>query len=112
MVLMRGLIVSWFVVLSLVLPIGGQLLFIPTSDCMASEAAEMEEPSASDETFTGVGRIGTGEKARRPVLLVITGSHPVGTCISLSAPSLERAMAAVPLSSARPVYQQISVYRI
>ncbi len=112
MIVMRGLIASWFMLLSLVMPIGGALLLAPASDCMANEAAEMDERSASDETFAGVVRISTGEKARRPVPLVMTFSHPVGTQISLSAPPIERPVTAFPSSYARPVYQHISVYRI
>jgi hypothetical protein len=112
MVMMRGLMASWFLLLGLVMPIGGTLLPAPASDCMANEAAEMEERSASDETFAGIVRISTGEKARRPVPLVMTFSHPVATRISLSAPPIERAVTAFPSSYARPVYQHISVYRI
>jgi hypothetical protein len=111
MVLLRGLIVSWFVLLSLGVPICGLLLSAPTSDRMASEAGEMEEHSSSDEIFARVGRIVTGAKARTEPL-VVTGSHQVGTRVSLSAPSLECAMTASVRSPALPVYQSISVYRI
>jgi hypothetical protein len=111
MVLLRGLVVSWFVLLGLGVPICGELLSTPTSDRMASEAGEMEECSSSDAIFARVGRIVTGAKART-VLLVVTGSHHVGTRDSLSAPSLERAMTASVRSPVLPVYQRISVYRI
>lgn len=111
MVLLRGLVVSWFVLLGLGVPICGELLSTPTSDRMASEAGEMEDHSSSDEIFARVGRIVTGAKARTEPL-VVTGSHQVGTRVSLSAPSLECAMTASVRSPALPVYQRISVYRI
>ena len=111
MVFMRGLLVSWFVLASLVVPIGGELFSAQASECMASEAARMEEYSASDEILARVGRIATGEKART-VPLVVSSSHHVGTHVSPPAPSLERAVTASLRSHARPVYQHISVYRI
>lgn len=111
MVLLRGLVVSWFVLLGLGVPICGELLSTPTSDRMASEAGEMEDHSSSGEIFARGGMIVTGAKART-VSLVVTGSHQVGARVSLSAPSLECAMTASVRSPALPVYQRISVYRI
>ena len=67
MVLMRVLIVSWFVLQCLVAPIGARTLPAPTSDFTASDIAEQEEYSAYDEALVGVVRIRKDKMARRTV---------------------------------------------
>lgn len=112
MVLMRVLIVSWFALLCLVVPIGAQILDAPTSDFTASDAAEQEEHSAYDEALAWVVRIRKDKMARRTVPLVTTYSQQVCSRFSLSPPLIRRTVTAVPRSHALRVHQLISVYRI
>jgi hypothetical protein len=112
MVLMRVLLVSWFVLQCLVAPIGAQILPAPTSDFTASDAAEQEEHSAYDEAPVGVVRIREGKMARRTMSLVTTCSHALSSRVSLAPPLIGRTVTASPRSSALRVHQRISVYRI
>jgi hypothetical protein len=112
MVLIRVLLVSWFVLQCLVVPIGAQIFPAPTSDFTASDAAEQDEHSADDEAPFGVVRIGTGEKARKTTPLVQTCFQGLCTRVSLSPPLIRRAVTAFPHSHALRVHQRMSVYRI
>jgi hypothetical protein len=112
MVLMRVLIVSWFVLQCVVVPIGAQILPAPTSDFTASDAGEQEEYSAYDEALAEVVRIRKDKMARRTVPLVTTYSQQLSSRVSLSPPLIVRTMTAIPRSHALRVHQRISVYRI
>jgi hypothetical protein len=112
MVLMRVLIVSWFVVQCLVIPIGAQIFPTPASDFTASDAAEQEEQPAYDEALAGVIRIKKDKMARKTVPLVTTCSQQGSSHFSLSPPLIRRTVTAVPRSHALRVHQRISVYRI
>jgi hypothetical protein len=112
MVLMRVLIVSWFVLQCLVVPIGAQILPAPTSDITASAAGEQEEYSAYDEALAGVVRIRKDKMARRTVPLVTTYSQQLSSCVSLAPLLIRNTVTAFPRSHALRVHQLISVYRI
>jgi len=101
MVLMRVLIVSWFLLQCLVVPIGARILPAPTSDFTASDAAEQEEYSAYDEALAEVVRIRKDKMARRTV-----------PRFSLAPLLIRRTVTAFPRSHALRVHQLISVYRI
>jgi hypothetical protein len=106
MVLMRLLIVSWFVLQCVVVPIGAQIRPAPTSDFTPSDAAELEEHSAYDEALAEVVRIRRGKLARKIC------SQQVCARFSLSPPHIGRTVTAFPRSPALRVHQRISVYRI
>lgn len=112
MVLMRVLIVSWFVLQCLVVPIGAQILPAPTSDFTASDAAEQEEHSAYDEAPAGVIHIRKDKLARKTVPLVTTCAQRFCSRVSLAPPLIEPTVTAFPRSHALRVHQLISVYRI
>jgi hypothetical protein len=112
MVLMRVLVVSWFVLQCLVVPIGAQILPAPTSDFTASDAGKQEEYSAYDEAPAGVVRIRKDKMARRTVPLVTTYSQQLSSRVSLSPPLIGRTVTDFPGSHALRVHQRISVYRI
>jgi hypothetical protein len=112
MVLMRVLIVSWFVLQCLVVPIGAQILPAPTSDLTASDAAEQEEHAAYDDAPVGVVRIREGKMARRTRSLVTTYAQQFCSRVSLAPPLIGRTLTAFPRSHALRVHQRISVYRI
>ncbi len=112
MVLMRVLIVSWFVLQCLVVPIGAQIYPTPTSDFTASDEAEQEEHPAYDEALAGVVRIRKDKMTRRTVPLVTTCSQQLSSCFSLAPPLIGRTVTAFPRSHALRVHQRISVYRI
>jgi hypothetical protein len=111
MVLLRGLIVSWFVVLSLVVLIGAQILPATTSDFTARNTAEMEERSAYDEVLAGVERIRNDKTARKMVPLVTISSQQVSH-FGLSPSPTGRTVTAFTRGHALRVHQLISVYRI
>jgi hypothetical protein len=108
---MRLLLVSWFVLQCLVVPIGAQILPAPTSDLTARDAAELEEHSANDEALARVVHIRTGKTARKTVPLV-TCSQRLCSRFSLSPPLIGPTVTAFPRSHALRVHQLISVYRI
>ena len=112
MLLMRVLIVSWFVLQCLVAPIGARTLPAPTSDFTASDMAEQEEYSAYDEALVGVVRIRKDKMARRTVPLVTTCAQQVCSRFSFSPAVIGRTVTALPRSHALRVHQLISVYRI
>ena len=112
MALMRVLIVAWFVLQCLVVPIGVQILPAPTSDFTASDAGEQEESLAYDEAPVGVVRIRKDTTARRTVPLVTTCAQQLSSRVSLSPPLIGRTGTAFPRSHALRVHQLISVYRI
>lgn len=112
MVLMRVLIVLWFVLQWLVVPIGAQILPAPTSDFTASDASEQEESLAYDEAPAGVVRIRKDKMARRTVSLVTTYSQQLSSRVSLAPLLIGRTVTAIPRSHALRVHQLISVYRI
>jgi hypothetical protein len=112
MALMRVLIVSWFALQCLVVPIGAQILPAPTSDFTASDAAELEEHSAYDASLAEVVRIRRGKMARNTEPLVTTYFQPLCFFFSLSPPHIGRTVTAFPRSPALRVHQRISVYRI
>ena len=112
MVLKRGLIISWFLVLSLVVLFGAQILPATASDVTARSAAEMEERSAYEEVLAGVGRIRLHKVSKMTVPLVTTSSEQLGSPFSLSPPLFGRTVTAFPRSHALRVHQLISVYRI
>jgi hypothetical protein len=112
MILMRLLIVSWFVLQCVVVPIGAQIRPAPTSDFTASDAAELEEHSANDEALAGVVRMRRGKLARKTAPLVTTCSQQVCSRFSLSPAVIGRTVTAFPRSHALRVHQRISVYRI
>lgn len=111
MVLMRLLIILWFVLQCLVVPIGAHILPAPTSDFTASDAGEQEEYSAYDEGPAGVVRIRKDKMARRTVPLVTTYSQQLSSRI-ISPPLIGRTVTPFPRSHALRVHQRISVYRI
>jgi hypothetical protein len=111
MVLIRVLIILWFVVQCLVVPIGAEILPAPTSDLTASDAAEQEEHSAYDEALAGVVRIRTGKMARETVPLA-TCSQRLCSRFNLSPPLIGLTVTAFPRSHSLRVHQLISVYRI
>jgi hypothetical protein len=112
MVLMRLLIVSWFVLQCLVVPIGAQILPAPTSDSTASDAGEQEERSAYNEALAGGIRVRNDKMARKTMPLAITCSQQLCSRFSLSPPLIGRTVTAFPRSHALRVHQRISVYRI
>ena len=112
MVVMRLLIVSWFVLQCWVVPIGAQIRPAPISDFTANDAAELEEHSAYDEALAGVVRIRRGTLARKTAPLVTTCSQQLCSRFSLSPAVIGRTVTAVPRSQALRVHQRISVYRI
>lgn len=112
MALMRVLIVSWFVLLCMVAPIGAQIRPAPTSDFTASDAAELEEHSAYDEALAGVERIRRGKLARKNAPFVTICSQQLCSRFSLSPALIVRIVTAFPRSHALRVHQRISVYRI
>jgi len=112
MALMRFLIVSWFVLQCLVVPIGAQILPAPTSDFTASNADELEEHSAYDEALAEVVRIRRGKLARKTAPLVTTCSQQLCSRFSLSPAHIGRTVTAFPHSPGLRVHQLISVYRI
>jgi hypothetical protein len=111
---MRLRIVSWFMVLCMVVPIGAQMLSAPTSYFTAGDASQSQigKHSAHDQALSGVLRIGTGEKARKTMSLVTTCSQQYCSYFSLSPPRIECTGTAFPRSHALRVHQLISVYRI
>jgi hypothetical protein len=112
MALMRVLIVSWFVLQCLVVPIGAQILPAPTFDFTASDAAEQEEHSAYNEAPAGVVRIRTDKMARKTAPLVTTCGQRFCSRVSLAPPLIGPTVTAFPRSHALRVHQLISVYRI
>ena len=112
MVLMRVLIVSWFVLQCLVVPIGAQILPAPTSDFTASDAAEQKERSEYNESLAEGIRVRNDKMARKTVSLAITYSQQLSSRVSLSPPLIGRTVTAFPRSHALRVHQLISVYRI
>jgi hypothetical protein len=111
MVLMRVLIVSWFVLQCLIVPIGAQILPAPTSDSTASNPAEQEERSAYNEALVGGIRVRNDKMARKTVPLA-TCSQQLCSRFSLSPPLIGPTVTAFPRSHALRVHQLISVYRI
>lgn len=101
MVLMRVLIIFWFVLQCLVVPIGAQSLSAPISDLTARDTAEQEEHSAYDEALAEVVGIRNDIMTRRTVPRV-----------SLAPLLIRRIGTAFPRSHALRVHQLISVYRI
>jgi hypothetical protein len=112
MVLMRVLIVSWFVLQCLVVPIGAQILPAPTSDSTASNPAEQEERSEYNEALAGGIRVRNDRMARKTVPLAITCSQRLCSRVSLAPPLIGPTVTAFPRSHALRVHQLISVYRI
>jgi hypothetical protein len=112
MVLIRALIILWFVLQCLVVPIGAQILPAPTSDFTASDAAEQEEHSAYDEAPVGVVHIREGKMTRRTMILVTTCAQQFCSRVSLAPPLIGRTVTTFPRSHALRVHQRISVYRI
>ena len=112
MVLMRVLIVSWFVLQCLVVPIGAQILPAPASDSTASDAAEQKERSEYNESLAEGIRVRNDKMARKTVSLAITCSQRLCPRFSLSPPLIGRTVNAFPRSHALRVHQLISVYRI
>ncbi len=110
--MMRLLIVSWFVLQCLVVPIGAQIRPATTSDFTSSDASELEEHSAYDEALAEVVRIRRGKLARKTTSFVTTCSHQVCYRVSLSPPLIGRTVTAIPRIHALRVHQRISVYRI
>jgi len=110
--LMRGRLVSWFVLLCLVVLIGAQILPAPTSHFTATDVSQIGKHSASDPALVGVVRIGTSEKGRKTLPLVTTYAHRFCSRVSLAPPLIGRTVTAFPRSPAQRVYQRISVYRI
>ena len=110
--MMRLLIVSWFVLQCLVVPIGAQIRPAPTSDFTASDASELEEHSTYDEALTGVVRIRRGKLARKTTPFVTICSQQLCSRFSLSPAVIGRTVTAYPRSHALRVHQRISVYRI
>lgn len=109
---MRVLLVSWFVLLCMVVPIGAHILPAPTSDFTAGDAVELEEPSADDQALAGVVRIRKDKMVRKTVLLATTCSQRFCAHVSLSPPFIGGTVTASPRSSALRLHQLISVYRI
>ncbi len=112
MALRRIRLISWFVLLCLIVLIGAQMLPATASNLTSTETPNMAKPFALDPVLLGVGRIGTGEKARPLIPIVPPCAQTVCTQVSLAPPLLERAVTAVPHSHALRVHQRISVYRI
>ena len=112
MVLKRGLIVSWFLVLSLAVLIGAQILPATASDVTARSAAEMEERSAYEEVLAGVGRIRLYKMAKMTAPPVTTSDEQLGSPFSPSPPLIGRTVTAFPHNHGLRVHQLISVYRI
>jgi hypothetical protein len=112
MAFMRVLLVSWFALQCLVVPIGAQILPAPTSDFTASDAAELEEYSASDAALAEVVRIRRGKLAKKTAPLVTTYSQQLCSGFILAPPHSGRTVTPFTCSPALRVHQRISVYRI
>lgn len=109
---MRLRIVSLFMLLCLVVPVGAQILPAPTSDSTASDAAEQEERSAYNKSPAEGIRVRNDKLARNTVPLAITCFQQLYSRFSLSPPIVGHTVTAFPRSPALPVHQRISVYRI
>ena len=112
MVLMRFLIVSWFVLQCLVVPIGAQIIPAPTSDSTPSDAAEQEERSEYNKSLAEGIRVRNDKLARKTMPLAITCTQRLCSRFSLSPPLVGHIVTAFPRTHALRVHQLISVYRI
>lgn len=110
--MMRVLIVSWFMLQCLVLPIGAQILPATTYDFTATDAAEQEEHSSYDEGLAWLVPIRNDTLARKTVPLVTTCAPKFCSRVSLTPQLIGPTVTASPCSHALPVQQLISAYRI
>ena len=108
---MRLLLVSWFVLQCLVVPIGAQILPAPTSDFTANDAAEQKERSEYNESLAE-GILVRNDKLARKTVPLATCSQRLCSRVSLSPPLIGPTVTAFPRSHALRVHQLISVYRI